>query len=336
MSTSIRKRLAVGMLAIATSLGATSSQAQDKATTEATNELDGCPSDKILARFQEFGRTGKMPPVLGRWLGNPKAQKVEPYQAFDNVYYVGVCWVSAWIIKTSAGPVLIDTLHEPFVDLLIENIRKVGVDPADIKLVLMTHGHFDHVGGALKIKALTKAPFVMSQEGWDEAIADSAASKTGRRPWAFLDGVDTVAKDGQQFTVGDTTFTAYETPGHTMGTASYAFDVRDGDQTYHAFTVGGLGLNAIKSVAQVEAYIASVNRIESMVRSEQSPISVHLTTHPFSTGLTEAARKIPARRTGEPHPLVDKSGFLAQLDNLRAGAEKRLVIEREKGKSSAR
>ena len=89
-----------------------------------------------------------MPADLGRWLGDAKAQYIEPYQAFDNVHYVGVCWVSAWLVKTSAGVVLIDTLHEPFADQLIENIKKVGVDPADIKYVLMTHGHFDHVGGA--------------------------------------------------------------------------------------------------------------------------------------------------------------------------------------------
>src|SRR5437867_3026822 len=56
--------------------------------------FEGCPSAEILARFEDFGRTGKMPPDLGQWLGDPKAQYIEPWKAFDNVNYVGVCWVS--------------------------------------------------------------------------------------------------------------------------------------------------------------------------------------------------------------------------------------------------
>lgn len=293
--------------------------------------LDGCPSNAILERFVEFGRTGKMPPDLGRWLSDPKAQYVEPYKAFDNVYYVGVCWVSAWLVKTSQGVVLIDTLHEPFADQLIENIRKIGVDPADIKYVLMTHGHFDHVGGAYKLKPLTKAKFVMTQEGWDEAIESSAASQSTPWKWTMIPQ-DVVVREGDRITLGDETFGVYETPGHTFGTTSFSLAVRDGAKTYQAFTVGGLGLNAIKNSQQVEAYIASVERIGELLRRQPDPISVHLTTHPFSNGLTEAARRIPDRKPGEPHPLVDPEGFAAQLATLQRGAEERLVVERNAGR----
>ena len=87
--------------------------------------LTGCPSATIDKLFNDFGRTGKMPPELGRWLNDPQAQIIEPYQAFDNVYNVGICWVSAWLIKTSDGPVLIDTLYGPYTDQLIENITTV-------------------------------------------------------------------------------------------------------------------------------------------------------------------------------------------------------------------
>jgi len=85
-------------------------QATNASSAAPPQDLSGCPSEVILAKFKEIGKTGKMPPDLGRWLGDPKAQYIEPYKAFDNVYYVGVCWVSAWIVKTSAGIVLIDTL----------------------------------------------------------------------------------------------------------------------------------------------------------------------------------------------------------------------------------
>lgn len=271
-----------------------------------------------------------MPPALGRWLNDRQAQQVEPYQAFDNVYFVGICWVSAWLVKSSEGYILIDTLHEPFVDLLIDNIAKVGVKLSDIKYVLMTHGHFDHVGGAYKLKPLMNARFVMTQTGWNEAIADSAASQKSPRPWKMLATPDLVVKDGDTVTLGDTQVKVYETPGHTHGTASYSLDVRDGARNYHAFVIGGLGLNAIDSAKQVEAYIASVNRIEGLVEDKAAPVTVHLTTHPFSTGLTEAKEGLKHRQAGQAHPLVNPAGFSRQLTALRQGAELRLEIERKK------
>ncbi|WP_291614755.1 MBL fold metallo-hydrolase [Bradyrhizobium sp.] len=294
--------------------------------------FEGCPSKEILARFEEFGRTGKMPPDLGAWLGNPKAQYIEPWKVFDNVHYVGVCWVSSWVIRTSDGIVLIDTLHEPHVDQLIANLRKVGVDFADIKYVLMTHGHFDHVGGAVKLKPLLpNAKFVMTQTGWDEAAQSAKQSEATPRRWSMIEqGV--VVKDGDTIKLGDNTFGVLETPGHTHGTASYIYDVKDGAKTYRAITVGGLGLNAIENSKQVEGFIASLDKIERLVKQPNNPVTVHLTTHPFSNGLTEIREKVITRNSSEPNPLVDPQGLLAQLASLRRGAEERLEIERKAGR----
>ena len=302
-------------------------------TTATTPALEGCPSSTIKTLFNDFGRTGKMPPELGRWLKEPQSQIIAPYEAFDNVYNVGICWVSAWLIKTSEGPVLIDTLYEPYTDQLIENIKKVGVNPADIKMVLLTHGHFDHVGGVSKIKALTNAKFVMTQEGWSEAQADAQKSQGRPGAWTMPAAPDLVIKDGDVLTMGNTRFYAYATPGHTWGTTSYALDVNDGGQTYRAITIGGLGLNAIDGVKQVEAYISSVDRIKTMVNASRDPISVHLTAHPFSTGLTEAKELLKTRKPGQPHPLVDTQGLIAQLDELRAGAAERLAVEQARTKN---
>lgn len=284
-----------------------------------------------MEKFEEFGRTGRMPPDLGRWLSDPAAQYVEPYRAFDNVYFVGVCWVSAWLIKTSEGPVLIDTLHEPYVDQLLANIKAVGVDPKDIRYVFMTHGHFDHVGGAYRIKELSNAQFVMTQEGWDEGIESSRASQKTPRAWRFI-AKDKVVKDGDQLRVGDQVFGVYETPGHTFGTASYAFTVQDGTNKWRAFTVGGLGLNAIENAHQVEAYIASIDRIVQLMNASDNPVRVHLTTHPFSNGLTEAKDRLKTRTAGQAHPLVDPDGFREQLQYLRDRAVERLQTEKAKEK----
>lgn len=294
--------------------------------------LDGCPSAPILQRFEEFGRTGKMPPDLGRWLNDKKAQTVEPYKAFDNVYYVGVCWVSAWLIKTKDGVVLIDTVHDPFSDLLVENIRKVGIDPKDIKLVLMTHGHFDHVGGAYKIKSLApNAKFVMTQSGWDEALTSAKQSESGPRRWTMI-AQDQLAKHGDVLRLGEMEFQLLETPGHTYGTASYLFKVTDAGKSYRAVVVGGLGLNAIEGSGQVDAFIASLDQFQALMGSPTTAIDVHLTTHPFSNGLTEAAQRLKARKPGEPHALIDPKGFIDQIQSLRAGAIERLAIEKKAGR----
>src|SRR6185312_2324992 len=181
----------------------------------AAQPFEGCPSKEILDAFNAFASVGKPPPDDWRsWQRDTKAQTVEPWNAFDNVQSVGVCWVSAWAIRTSDGVVLIDTLHEPHVDGLIANLGKAGINLADIKYVLMTHGHFDHVGGAAKLKPLlVNAKFVMAQAGWDEAIEAARASQS--TPWPFsMIPQDVVVKDGDVIRLGGNSFGVLETPGH--------------------------------------------------------------------------------------------------------------------------
>lgn len=304
----------------------------DIAAAQPAGPFDGCPSQQIAARFEDFSKTGRMPPDLGRWLMDSKAQAIEPWKPFDNVTFVGACWVSAWAIRTSDGVVLIDTLHEPHVDQLIANLRKAGIDLAEIKYVLITHGHFDHAGGAAKLKPLLpNARFVMTQTGWDEAQDSAKNAIQSAAPWDMI-AQDIVAKNGASITLGDNTFWIYETPGHTLGTASFTYDVHDGPLTYRAITIGGLGLNAIKDSHQVEAYISSVDRINELVNQVDDSVTVHLTTHPFSTGLMEMRDRIAARKPGEPNPLIDPKALLAQTAGLRAGAVERLDIERKAGR----
>lgn len=312
-----------GYAAVLLSLGAVG-------TASAQSLFEGCPSGQIMQRFTEFGKTGKMPKDLGKWLNTPADQAVEPWKPFDNVDYIGICWVSAWLIHTDDGSVLIDTSYGPFQKQILENIKTTGTDLADIKYVLMTHGHFDHVGGAVALKPLLpNAQFVMTQKGWEEAVASSAKSQGGRRAWNMIEP-EMVVADGDEITVGNNTFSVVETPGHTWGTASYMYDVQDGDDTYRAITIGGLGLNAIEGPSQVEAYINSVDRVRALVEADDQPIKVHLTTHGFSAGMDENRQKLAERKAGEPNVFVDPQALLAQVAGLRERAVKRLEIENAK------
>jgi metallo-beta-lactamase class B len=289
----------------------------------------GCCSADILARFVAFGQTGRMPPDLGVWLDDPTKQFIPPWQPFDNVHFVGVCWVSAWLIQTDAGAVLIDTLYGPHVDTLIANIRSTGVDFADIRYVLMTHGHFDHVGGAARLQALLpNARFVMSQRGWDETDADVAQWRGTPKAYDRI-ATDIVLADGEAITLGNARFTLLETPGHTWGTASYLYDVIDRSTRHRAVTVGGLGLNAIDGPAQVAAFIASVDRLRDLVTGPEA-VQVHLTMHGFSANLDENRQKHLAAAPDAPNLFLNPQAVLDELAFLRAGAVRRLAVEQAK------
>jgi metallo-beta-lactamase class B len=297
--------------------------------------LPGCQSKSIADAFVDVGRSGEMPPALGAWRYDVDAQRVAPFKAFDDVWFVGACWVSAWLLPTPQGHFLIDTLHEPLVAGLLDSIRSAGYNPDDIRYVLVTHGHFDHAGGMARLKReLKHARFVMTETGWNEAIASARASAGTPGAWQMI-GKDIVAKDGDVFTLGSRSVTLLATPGHTLGTASYLYDVHDGDRTYRAVTVGGLGLGAIRNAHQVELYLQSVARLRALTEATPA-VQVHLTTHPFATGLMEQRAALAQPAPGSTHPLVDPSGFVADLDELAGGARERLSIKRAKAAKAAR
>ena len=161
-------------------------------------------------------------------LANGRGGPAVPAKLFDNFYYVGRTDVGAWLLKTSDGLVLIDTLYTPeeAEKTIISGIRKLGFDPAQIKLVLITHGHTDHAGG------------------WKYFNQKGIKVMLGEVDWGLLGGApgpDNILRDGQVLKVGDTSITAVFTPGHTPGTFTYLFPVFERGQKHMAALTGGVG-----------------------------------------------------------------------------------------------
>ena len=265
-----------------------------------------------------------VPNALSQRIDNPESSRapagepVEPFKVFDNLYFVGIDWVSAWIIPTRDGLILIDSLYGEYVDPMIANIRKLGFDPKDIKYCFTTHGHFDHVGGVKAIKGLSGARIGMADADWSMFLEGRGGSGYETIP------KDLVVNDGDAITLGDTTLKFYVTPGHTPGVLSIEFTVFDKGAPHKAFMFGGVGLN-FSGVDRCEMYIDSVERIMAM-----KGIEVNVPNHPPMGNVFERAERLSARKPGGPHPFVAPDDFQKWLNDLMKNIQKKLDAERRR------
>jgi metallo-beta-lactamase class B len=213
-------------------------------------------------------RTGGAGPAGGggRQAGPPPASAwhVEPAKVFDNLYFVGMTDWSAWALTTSQGIIVIDAIFDySVVDEVVNGLKKLGLNPADIKYVLVSHAHTDHIGGAKYLQDHFGARLVMSKEDWD--LSDRTI------PERIRPKRDIEAKDGDTLTLGDATIKMYITPGHTPGTVSSIYKVKDRGATHTVATWGGTTIQGGKPETYL-AYIASADRYKDIVKKAGADI----------------------------------------------------------------
>ena len=235
-------------------------------------------------------------------------ERAPPAKVFDNLYYVGMRGVAAWALTTSQGIILIDTLDNPMeAQTAIEGgLRDMRLDPAQIKHIVITHGHADHFGGAQYLADKYKAELVMSEADW--------AFLEGSRPQARPDRGPAprrgrAVKDGDRLTLGDTTIEMYVTPPHTPGTLSLIFPVKDGALSHMAGLWGGTGFNFEPNHENFVTYAASADRF-ARIEAEKG-VDVPLSNHPV---FDDALIKIEAlkSRTADKHPFVTGRNAVAR------------------------
>ena len=260
---------------------------------------------------------------------NVEYQKIAPFKVMDNVYYVGPGSVSVWLVPTSAGLILIDTAQEPFVDYVVDNIRKVGFDPKNIKYILLTHGHLDHFGGANKIKALSGARVALTEGDWNfmEQQAKARPPKPGDEPPAR----DMVVKEGDTITLGDTKIKVYVLPGHTPASPAYEFTVYDNKKPYKGFVFGGPGpRNGVEGGTE---FLKSIERLEKSFTDVQVALNVHsyLNSYPYpnNMGILEL-RDVKAKNPNGPNPFINNALWRQWLKDAHAGAVKYIAEEKAK------
>jgi metallo-beta-lactamase class B len=253
-------------------------------------------------------------------------QQKAPVKLFDNVYSVGVQTVCAFLITTSAGLVLVDTTYPETTDLLFDNIRKAGFDPANIKYVFSTHAATDHYGGAGRIKQIAPGARIgMPLEDWVEAEQQVSRQPPGSKVLPF--SRDLIISDGQTITLGETTFTFYVLPGRTPGALAIEYQARDGARTYRALHNGAYGTPQPR---WGEAYLKSIVRLKSL-----GPFQVWLPNHPWMAlpRDLEEIEKVMASRGQGAHPAVvaDRTLIDDQLDFIHALISRKVAIERYQG-----
>lgn len=194
--------------------------------------------------------TGPQRPALARQAAGlaPEPDRLlEPIRMFENLYYVGFSDVGAWVIPTSDGIIVFDALNnaDEGRDVLVGGLKKVGLDPAQIKYLIIGHGHNDHTGGGVYIQNTYKPRILMGGPDWNTVVA-------GERPDRPAMKRDMDVTDGQKLTLGDTTVTLMLTPGHTPGTIAMLMPVKHQGRTHTALILSGTQMPTRASLATFE------------------------------------------------------------------------------------
>ncbi|MFH5927120.1 MBL fold metallo-hydrolase [Roseomonas xinghualingensis] len=256
-----------------------------------------------LGTYLRLGNTALTPPAapqinLAPLINQPVPP---PGQAFDNLYFVGARWVSAWVIRTSAGLILIDALNnnEEAERVIDAGMRRLGLDPSEIKIVVVTHGHGDHYGGIGHIKRVASPKVIMSDADWTMMATklEFDAPEWGRPPQR-----DVSVADGERIVLGDTSIEVLETPGHTLGTLSLLFTVRQGRQEHRALLWGGTAFNfgaQPDRLRRLRGYIDATARVRDIAR--QQKVDVFISNH---AGYDEAIGKLATKQSANTNPFV--------------------------------
>jgi metallo-beta-lactamase class B len=225
---------------------------------------------------------------------NRKATYMQPKKAFDDAYWLGTEGVSAWLLTSNDGYILYDTANVyDAEDVLVGGMTKLGLDPAKVKYVIVSHGHRGESGGAYLFQSRYGARIVTGD--WDLIEGSVYGYPTGKPKR------DIVATDGMKVTLGDRTITLYLTPGHTPGTISGIFQVHDQGKPLTVVYSGGTEFNFPNDVAHFDQYLASERRLASLATEAGATIIINNQSQ--FNGAADKLRILADRQPGERHPL---------------------------------
>jgi metallo-beta-lactamase class B len=259
-------------------------------------------------------------------------EPVAPFRIADNLYYVGSKGLASYLVATPKGHILINSSLEASVPLIQDSIAKLGFKIADVKILLISHAHWDHDAGSAAIKKLTGAKY-MVMEG-DVPVVESGGKAdfqyNSKAEWLYPPTkVDRVLHDGDEVKLGGSTLVARLTPGHTKGCTTWTMKVKDGGKTRDVVIVGSPNVNPGYKLVANELYPKIAEDYERMFRVLSAlPCDIFLGAH---GGYFEMDDKV-TRIKGGANPFVDPEGYKKFV----ADKERAFRDELDKQKAAAR
>ena len=232
--------------------------------------------------------------------------KVPPFRMIGNLYFVGTIEASSHLIDTGDGLILIDTGYEATADVIVESMQELGFDIKDVKIILHSHGHYDHTDGTAKLLKL--APQAKTYLSFKDI----------RYVEGFMPDYDIL--DGDVIELGNTEIECWFTPGHTEGSVSFFMDVEEDGKTYTAAMFGGSGVNQLKKDFMREWEVSYLNRglfFDSVERLLERKVDVMIGNHSWQNHTLEKREKQLAGVT--PNPFIDETEWETYLKKLHAG-----------------
>ncbi|HCC55704.1 MAG TPA: subclass B3 metallo-beta-lactamase [Solibacterales bacterium] len=233
-----------------------------------------------------------------------------PHKVIGNLYYVGSEGLASYLITTPQGHILINSSLESSVPLIRQSVEKLGFRWSDVKILLISHAHWDHCAGSAKILASTGAkymvmdadvPVIESGGKVDFQYGDSASSHFTPAK------VDRVLHDGDEVRLGDAMLVAHLTPGHTKGCTTWTMKVRQNGTAYNVVIVGSPNVNPGYRLVHNARYPQIAQDYERTFRTLKSlPCDIFLGAHGSYYGLAE---KFPRLTKDGPNPFIDPDGF---------------------------
>ena len=272
----------------------------------------------------------------------PDDPEIEPTKVFDNLYVIGRSGTVVWAVTTSDGIVLIDSGYgDQLESVLLPGMKKLGLDPAQVKYVIIGHGHGDHFGGSFYFQQ-RGARIVLAGPDWDlienptpagrgPAPGGAAAPPAARGPAPTPiqpPKRDVVAVEGQAITVGDVSFTPVMIPGHTPGSMGIIFPIKDGRTTRMAGLFGGSILTPGRiSDEGLQQYITSVEHWGDVTR--RMNVEVEIQNHPLYDGFLTKLEQLKQRKPGAPNPFVVGRDSYQRFVSVMAGCTKLQLARRK-------
>jgi metallo-beta-lactamase class B len=237
---------------------------------------------------------------------NEPGVELEPAKVFDNLYAIPSSpgqQTIVWAITTNNGIILIDSGQEGRTEAIVGEMRKVGLNPADVKYILLGHGHSDHYAGASYFQERYGTRVGAAAGDWDLIHPPGAPANSANQNEALLPKRDLVLKEGTPITLGEQSVEVIEIPGHTPGSIAFIFNVRERGETHTAGLVGGTILDQPRiTISGLNQYLRSIDHYLQTARKMK--VDVEIQNHALFDDTPARLKKLETRRPGEPNPFL--------------------------------